>query len=104
MDVKTVIKQLRKALDAKDDKGAKDDEKLRLRVEVLADMLEETQPITLPIQPSQPATPLNPYYYESNPTPGLKPPYKTTSRSKGPNGPGAIVGGEQINYTRPAGT
>lgn len=97
MDVKTVIKQLRKALDTKDDK------ELRLRVEVLADMLEETQPIVLPIQPSQPATPLNPYY-ESAPTPGLKPPYKITSRSKGPNGPGAIIGGEQINYTRPAGT
>lgn len=99
MDVKTVINQLKKALASKDDK------ELRLRVEVLADMLEETQPapLTLPIQPSQPAAPLSPYY-ESTPTPGLKPPYKITSRNKGPNGPGAIVGGEQINYTRPAGT
>lgn len=87
MDVKTVIKQLRKALDAKDDK------ELRLRVEVLADMLEETQPapLTLPIQPR----------YEDPVQPNV---YRSPARSKGPSGPGAILGGEQLTYRRPAGT
>lgn len=89
MDVKTVIKQLRKALDAKDDK------ELRLRVEVLADVLEESQPapLTLPIQPR----------YEE-PVQQAQPGTFRSPRVKGPSGPGAIIGGEQLTYRRPPNT
>lgn len=92
MNTDAIIKQLEKALSKKDDK------ELRLRVEVLVDMLKETRP-SIPVQP---ATPLQPYY-ESTPT--LKPPYKVTSQSNKINGAGPIVGGgEQITYQRPKGT
>lgn len=89
MDVKTVINQLKKALASKDDK------ELRLRVEVLADMLEETQPVplTLPIQPR----------YEE-PVQQAQPGTFRSPRAKGPSGPGAIVGGEQLTYRRPPNT
>lgn len=94
MDIQTVIKQLRKALECKDDK------ELRLRVEVVTDMLEETsKPLALPPQPVQPTQPTLPRYEQPTP-PGT---YRSP-RAKGPSGPGAIVGGEQITYRRPAGT
>ena len=97
MDTKTVIKQLRKALECKDDK------ELRLRVEVVTDMLEEiNKPIVLPQQPVlpiQPVQPIQPVYEQPTP-PGT---YRSP-RAKGPNGPGAIVGGEQITYRRPPNT
>lgn len=76
------IKQLEKALACKDDK------ELRLRVEVLLDILKERvpqpiQPIQRPVQPAQP------------------PKQKRTPQ---PKSAGAIVGGEQITYSRPPGT
>lgn len=97
MNTDAIIKQLEKALNKKDDK------ELRLRVEVLVDMLKETRSAPMPVlTPTQPATPLQPYY-ESTPTP--KPPYKVTSQSNKINGAGPIVGGgEQITYQRPKGT
>ena len=94
MNTDAIIKQLEKALSKKDDK------ELRLRVEVLVDMLKETR--SVPVLSQTPATPLQPYY-ESTPT--LKPPYKVTSQSNKINGAGPIVGGgEQITYQRPKGT
>lgn len=89
MNTDAIIKQLEKALAKKDDK------ELRLRVEVLVDILKESKPLvptpmSVPIQPRLGDTPI------SKPT--------ITSQPK-INGPGAIVGGgEQINYTRPEGT
>lgn len=90
-----IIKQLEKALDCEDDK------ELRLRVEVLLDILKETHPAPTPM-----SVPL-PTYYENTPT--LQPPYQVTSsakKKKGPQGAGAIMSsnGEQLNYLRPAGT
>lgn len=88
----TIITQLEKALKSKDDK------ELRLRVEVLLDMLKDQQrPIT--VTPTVAPTP-QPTYYEVPPKP-------TVSGQASPkvNGAGAIVSnGEQINYTRPKGT
>lgn len=76
-----VIKQLKKALECKDDK------ELRLRVEVLLDMLEEQQ------------SPFSP-----GPTMLLN----QTKKKKQPQvqGPGAIMSpnGEQLNYLRPPNT
>lgn len=97
MNTDAIIKQLEKALNKKDDK------ELRLRVEVLVDMLKETRSAPMPVlTPNQPATPLQPYY---DSTPTLKPPYKVTSQSNKINGAGPIVGGgEQITYQRPKGT
>lgn len=87
----TVIAQLEKALKCKDDK------ELRLRVEVLVDILKDQQrPV---ITPTVTPTP-QPTYYEVPPKP-------TVSGQASPkiNGAGAIVSnGEQINYTRPKGT
>lgn len=95
MNTDAIIKQLEKALSKKDDK------ELRLRVEVLVDMLKETRSVPV-LAPNQPATPLQPYY---DSTPTLKPPYKVTSQSNKINGAGPIVGGgEQITYQRPKGT
>lgn len=97
MNIDAIIKQLEKALAKKDDK------ELRLRVEVLVDMLKETRTVVpAPILPQRPATPLKPYYDN---TPALKPPYEVTAGSNRINGAGPIVGGgEQINYKRPKGT
>lgn len=87
------IKQLEKALECKDDK------ELRMRVEVLLDFLKEGASPYIPptIQPTQPVQPLQPI---PNPT------SSTAKKSKAPrpNSAGAIVGGEQITYSRPAGT
>lgn len=85
----TVIAQLEKALKCKDDK------ELRLRVEVLVDILKDQQrPVITPTVTPAP----QPTYYDAN---------KITVETKQPkiNGAGAIVSnGEQINYTRPKGT
>lgn len=102
METKSIIKQLEKALACKEDK------ELRLRIEVLVDMLKDAPVENVapaPYIPVQPA-PL-PTYYENTPFPKptvttIEPkPGKVTSKIKGP---GVIVGGEQINYTRPKGT
>lgn len=88
----SIIKQLEKALECKD-------EELRIRVEVLVDMLKESN--TAPIPASRPTLPT---YYNNQPTLG---PNKITVSNNPPkiNAPGAIISnGEQINYTRPAGT
>lgn len=76
-----VIKQLEKALECKDDK------ELRLRVEVLLDILKEQSPII-------PQTP-------QSLSPNI-----TQKKNKQVQGPGAIMSsnGEQLVYTRPAGT
>ena len=89
MNTDAIIKQLEKALSKKDDK------ELRLRVEVLVDMLKETRP-SIPVQPVR---------YEE-PLPQLpQTPYKVTSQSNKINGAGPIMGGgEQITYQRPKGT
>ena len=114
METKAIIKQLEKALQCKEDK------ELRLRIEVLVDMLKEipgplNQPISLPSQ--SPAVPL-PYYYETD-TPKLpvkptvtmsdskvkmiKP--NNTGKQKKINGAGAIIDNtEQITYLRPPNT
>lgn len=86
MNTDAIIKQLEKALSKKDDK------ELRLRVEVLVDMMKETRP-SIPVQPVR--------YEEPLP----QTPYKVTSQSNKINGAGPIVGGgEQITYQRPKGT
>lgn len=93
METKSIIKQLEKALACKEDK------ELRLRVEVLVDMLKDAPVENVapaPYIPAQPTPLLT--YYENSPMPK---PGKVTSKIKGP---GVIVGGEQINYTRPKGT
>lgn len=79
----TVIAQLEKALKCKDDK------ELRLRVEVLVDILKDQQPRPIP-QPAQSSQPVSSALPQQTPQ---------------VNGAGAIVSnGEQINYTRPKGT
>lgn len=84
----TIIRQLEKALECKDDK------ELRLRVEVLLDMIKEQQPQPMYI-PQQPAQP-------------VQQPTQPVSGSSSPrvNGAGAIssMNSEQIQYKRPKGT
>lgn len=84
----TIVSQLEKALKSKDDK------ELRLRVEVLLDLIKDQRtPVAPPAPPVSQTT-----YYETIPKP-------TSSASPKVNGAGAIVSnGEQINYTRPKGT
>lgn len=94
MNTDAIIKQLEKALNKKDDK------ELRLRVEVLVDILKESKARPI-VQPAQPILPR----YEEPSQPSLEPPYKITSQSNKINGAGPIVGGgEQITYQRPKGT
>lgn len=85
----TIIRQLEKALECKDDK------ELRLRVEVLLDMIKEQQPQPMYI-PQQPAQPVQ------------QPVQQPVSGSSSPrvNGAGAIssMNSEQIQYKRPKGT
>lgn len=94
MDQEAILKQLEKALAKKDDK------ELRLRVEVLVDILKESKPrFQSPIipQPSQSLSPTTPIL------PREDVPTKSSPRV---NGVGAIssVNSEQINYKRPKGT
>lgn len=91
----TIIKQLEKALECEDDK------ELRLRVEVLVDMIkDQTPPQIIPPQPI--SQPIQTIYDDKL----LAPPTVTGSSSTRVNGSGSIssVNSEQINYTRPKGT
>lgn len=94
MNTDAIIKQLEKALNKKDDK------ELRLRVEVLVDILKESKPL-IPTPMSVPNQPILPRF-DNTPVP------QPTVTSKQPriNGPGAITSAnsEQINYKRPKGT
>ncbi len=94
-----IISQLEKALECDDDK------ELRLRVEVLLDVIKDQRPSfptpqTFPqsfpqVSPQEPK--VNSTYFENKPT--------LTNNSPKINGPGAIVStGEQINYRRPPNT
>lgn len=92
----TVLSQLKKALECKDDK------ELRLRVEVIVDFMEEesyTQ--AFPQTSPQPPTPLTPYYKNE---PMLGNQKVTVDKSNYVNGAPASMGRDQINYSRPAGT
>lgn len=87
MDSKTIIKQLKKALDCKDDK------EMRMRVEVVVDVLEQAQfvaptwpSIPKPTISAQPAQPLQQTFV----TPNTAAPRFTMSAD-----------GEQLNYERP---
>lgn len=85
MDKQTIIKQLEKALSCKEDK------EMRLRVEVLVDILKNTQPAQLGPAPAQAAQPTA--LQGANAAPIDTTPRYTMSRN-----------GEQLNYSRPAGT
>lgn len=104
METKAIIKQLEKALACKEDK------ELRLRIEVLVDMLKDAPSfprIDFPSAPSIPQQPL-PTYFDNTPVPQpkvtmIKP--KNTGKQKKINGAGAIVDNtEQVTYLRPEGT
>lgn len=90
-----IISQLEKALECDDDK------ELRLRVEVLLDVIKDQRPSfptpqTFP-QVSPQGSANNSTYFENKPALTNNPPKI--------NGPGAIVStGEQINYRRPPNT
>lgn len=102
METKSIIKQLEKALECKDDK------EVRLRLEVLVDMLKDMpaplrQPVSLPSQ--SPITPLPTYYETNDSITKTQTPKVVSKKTPQPRGAGAIVSnGEQINYTRPKGT
>lgn len=91
-----IISQLEKALECDDDK------ELRLRVEVLLDVIKDQRPSfptpqTFPQTFPQEPVKTNSTYFENKPT--------LTNNSPKINGPGAIVStGEQINYRRPPNT
>lgn len=92
----TIIKQLEKALECKDDK------ELRLRVEVLVDMIKDQQP-QYSWHPER-------GQYEEIPRPtvqiGGPEPTVSGSSSTKVNGAGSIssINSEQIQYKRPKGT
>lgn len=93
MNTDAIIKQLEKALKEKDDKT------LRLRVEVLVDILKESN---VPVFRPQPVAP-QPTYFDTN----QKVPQPTvTMKQPKINGAGAITSAnsEQITYKRPKGT
>ena len=101
MNTEAIIKQLKKALDCKDDK------ELRLRVEVIVDLLEETSmvrtPMSLP-QVQQVSSRVLP-----DPAVDLGPKVTYTvsgQKSNKVRGAGSITStnSEQINYRRPKGT
>ena len=88
-----IIKQLEKAL------ACKDDTELRLRVEVLLDMIKtgyepSQSPITIP------PTPIPTYYELNEPTKVTVNAHKKTAEPKKM----LSKNGEQINYIRPEGT
>ena len=97
-----IINQLEKALKCKDDK------ELRIRIEVLLDMLKEQTPSIpqLPVAPQLPTTPQ--VTYEAPASNGEIPKaYRVPKQMKEPriNGTGPIVSnGEQVQYVRPKGT
>ena len=89
MNNASIITQLEKALKSKDDK------ELRLRVEVLLDILKE--------EPQRPT--YIPQPMPTNPIPQPAVSYDVSDKPMKIAGPGAIISkGEQINYTRPKGT
>lgn len=93
----TIVKQLEKALECKDDK------ELRLRVEVLLDMIKDQQPVQ-PVQyvPQPMPQPVQTTYDEKL----LTPPTVTGQSGTRVNGAGSIssINSEQIQYKRPKGT
>lgn len=104
MDNSSIIKQLEKALE-------KEDKELRLRIEVLVDMLKEYT--------FTPVTPLQPYYETLQEIPRPTVTMEDVSQSvieakknppreikdTAPKGAGSIISnGEQITYTRPPNT
>lgn len=97
MNTDAIIKQLKKALACKDDK------ELRLRVEVIVDLLEETNVVRTPMPAPQTPAPMSVTQLPTIPNGNY-----TVSGQKGNKvkGAGAIssVNSEQINYTRPKGT
>ena len=97
-----IINQLEKALKCKDDK------ELRIRIEVLLDMLKEQAP-PVPQSPVAPQLPTTPQVTYEAPAPDGKIPkaYVVPKNMKEPriNGTGPIVSnGEQVQYVRPRGT
>lgn len=89
MDSQTIIKQLKKALSCKDDK------EMRMRVEVVVDVLEQTSAptTTFPAIPSPTVQVAAPTQALAGTTPNSTTPKFTMSKN-----------GEQLNYERPAGT
>lgn len=87
-----VIKQLEKALECKDDK------ELRLRVEVLLDVLKESGEMRAPIRTQ--------YEQPFKPVPMPTGPKITGKMSNQVRGAGSItsIDSEQITYQRPVGT
>lgn len=92
MNTDAITKQLEKALKEKDDKV------MRIRIEVLLDMLKESRAPTFPVIPQ-------PTGQQSVQQPIL-PRYEEPTRVTSPKvvGSGPIVGGEQLTYKRPKGT
>lgn len=97
METKAIIKQLEKALACKDDK------ELRLRIEVLVDMLKDV-PLSQNIPPPPQLVSQNVPQNTPQPTVNMIKP-KNTGKQKRINGAGAIVDNtEQVTYLRPEGT
>ena len=94
MNNASIVTQLEKALKSKDDK------ELRLRIEVLLDIMKETSTTFVPQTPQI----IQPTYFDTN-SPKIAQPTVSTKQPK-ITGPGAIssANSEQINYTRPKGT
>ena len=92
----TIIKQLEKALESKDDS------ELRLRVEVLLDMIKDQQPVIPQPMPQPIPQPIQTTYDDKL----LTPPTVSGSSSPRVNGAGSIssINSEQIQYKRPKGT
>lgn len=90
----TIIKQLEKALECKDDK------ELRLRVEVLVDMIKDQAPPQVIPQPMP--QPIQTTYDDKL----LNPPTVSGQSGTRVNGSGSIssINSEQIQYKRPKGT
>jgi len=99
-----IINQLEKALKCKDDK------ELRIRIEVLLDMLKEEspRPTYIPVPQTLPTQPTVTYEAEPPKAGGEIPKaYRVPKQMKEPriNGTGPIVSnGEQVQYVRPKGT
>lgn len=94
MNTDAIIKQLKKALACKDDK------ELRLRVEVIVDMMEEVGARSFPQTFPQPTT-------QAQQMPTIPNGSYTVSGQAGNKvkgaGPISSLGTEQINYSRPKG-
>lgn len=99
----TIIAQLEKALEAKDEK------EMRIRIEVLLDFLKD-QPVVVPnpLPSSSPSRPIGPYYEIDRTNKPLPVTVKQPDPNKVMGGAvdngGVIVGGEELTLTRPEGT